>query len=48
MRIAQSTVVIRVMLANIHQKKSDIDKFYILGNPDPPLNLAVILAEGIV
>ena len=48
MTIAQSTVVTRVMLANIHKNKSDIDKFYILGNPNPPLNLAVILAEGIV
>ena len=35
-----------VMLANIHQKKSDIEKLYILGRPNPPLNLTVIL-EGI-
>ena len=46
MRIAQSNVVIRVMLSNNHQKKSDIDKFYILGRPNTPLNLIVIL-EGI-
>ena len=43
MRIAQSNVVIRVMLANVHQNKSDIDKFYNLGRPNPPLILTVIL-----